>query len=411
MMFGEPGNNLALAVFHVRRLLQLRVSAAGDEIDAVMRPLFSTFFQSRFFPVTAFFPKAYYAGDQTRKILYIDGVNGAGQASQLWNGYDNGSGPLQTIAFNPYFTAGANHYDALINAHGLTMPEYLDVVGYSGGGAIGVALKDKWIRAQSLVKSRVVTFGSPRTGNRDMQARLSRSHIVRWMTDADPVPLVPPSGADVPAMLFTQPWRALVRYGNFRHTQGGVVVFSAGNTLPAIIPPTAAVSATGSMISWLTAQENAAGTAHNLNTYHTFLTRALEFNTRPADQVVEDGPREPEEAQGHREINQQRERVRAEIANAAREQNGAPIVVPKANLMRAAKVGGAWVVLFGDELILVAGREDRARSIARSGNDFLRKLPRQALVDPFALTAQFQGFLELAADPTSGFVPPIRIGL
>lgn len=411
MLLDEPGNNLALAVFHVRRLQNLAGPAPAETLDAVMRAQLPDTFQSRYQEMAANYPRAWYGGNNHRKVIYIDGVRTANQASLLWSGYNNGTGPLAINGYNPYLRDASLYFRSFMFTGHSQVPEYLDIVGYSGGGAIAVRMKDDLLAQGSTIKSRVITFGSPRTGNSDMITRLGRSPITRWMTTNDPVPLLPPTALEVPALFMSVSGQTNFRYQSFRHTSGGVEVYPDGVLKDSVVPETASINATFGIASWLLGVENDAGSGHALQTYASSLQRALESHATPSEQNADESPTEDRETLSRREMTQGERNTLALIANASSEQNAVPLVIPPQVLFKAAKVGRVWSVLFGGELIAVAGREDRARSIARSGNDFLRKLPRQALVDIETLAGQMVAFLNVASDPTGGFTPPINIGL
>lgn len=411
MVLEEPGHNVVLAAFHARRLREFALPNWSDVLDAVMRPMFGPAFQSRSFYDPLQFPKMWYGGDNTRKVLYIDGVKTNGQAGALWNAYDDSPifGGFSPV--NLWLRQGATFADAFTNQNHVVVPEYLDVVGYSAGGAIAVALKDKWIAAGSVVKSRAITFGSPRTGNADMKMALSRSSITRWMNDNDPVPLIPPRILDVPGLLLTSNFLTITRYGNYVHQAGGIEISATGITSPRILPTLASIHATTSLLSWLIGIENDMASGHAIDAYVTRLLLAESLAPRPAEQNVAAAPAEVANVMDRRGHNRQEDRVITAINNAGHGQNIPSLFIPPQTLFRAVRINRIWNVTFGDQIIASSPIEKRARSLARSGNAFLRKLPRQALVNPDALATQFISWLTAAIDPMSGIVPTINIGL
>lgn len=411
MIFDEPGNNLALAIRHVYSLRRFPNPMGFGGNASQMSGDFGPTFSERFFPATDLYPAAWYGGDNRKKILYIDGVRTLAQATALMNGYDNGTGPTGTNGYNPYLQNAAVHYGSLIFGPHLHVPEYIDLVGYSCGGAIAVAMGARFVQTQSVIKTRAITFGAPRTAGPTMITHLQRYSVTRWMMETDPVPLLPPSFADTPGAIFLTGLRTLQRYGSFRHTEGGIEIALSGNVEPQIIPRVASLNTSYSLASWVLGMDNNVVSGHSLHTYLDSLELALDQRTIPSQQNVREAGVEPEHAPHRRDANQGQERTRAAIANAGALQNNVPLDVPRANLFKAERIGRTWVVTFGGELILVSGREDRARSIARSGNDFLRKLPKQALVDPVSLGSQFQTFLEVAVRPDGPVHPPIRVAL
>jgi len=73
--------------------------------------------------------------------------------------------------------------------------------------------------------------------------------------------------------------------------------------------------------------------------------------------------------------------------------------------------GKIWTVVFGDKIVCQGVREDTCRHLCRVGNDFLRSLPKQGLVDPISLAEQFQNFLLFATAAESEWIPKLKTNL
>lgn len=408
MILEEPGNDIPYAAFLVRRLMSLRANNPKQQIDDALGPLLPFTFASTSFSASGNDLGFYYGGNNGRRLFFIDGVRNNGQAAALVNGYGESATSGGFQGTNPYIVAQAQRVLSVMNNPAIQLPEHVDFIGYSAGGAVATMCKYILVFTQSLVKSKVVTFGAPRSINSSQSPRLANSPITRWMTPGDPIPLVPPRIADVPALAFFNGFLTNVRWGNYVHTAGGIVVDVNGNTGPSVLPPLAQINATTALVGWLLGEEDTPNNQHALTTYNAYLNRAEQVNVTPPSQHPDDGPRERPQETDRRRMTQQEQQTLTQIANASVQQNEGPLVVPPAVLFRAVRFGRTWAVVFGGEVVAVAPIRRRAQSIARSGNAFLRKLPRQAVVDVNQLSEQFNLFLADATNPAAGFVPQIN---
>ena len=407
----ESGNNVELARVYAGLLSQMRSLNPQANIDAVLQLLLPTPFQSFYVAPSIMFPGWYVGGNVTRKVIVIDGATTLRHVSNLIGGYDNAA---SVGAFSPINFWLSDFADAIIasmsSAH-LVTPEYFDIVGYSAGGAAGIVLKDKFVASESNIKTKVLTFGSPRAGADPMRSRLLRSPITRWMVDADPIPLIPPRVTDCPVLIMLQTLLTITRWGLYVHTQGGISLAQNGNTTAAVLPPVAEMNASTSLADWYFRQENDPNNPHSMTTYMNYLDAAIRALPRKSQQDVDDGPAEAVARLTRKQINTDQQRTRAAIYNAGHNQNAVPLVIPEITLFHVFRSSGVWCVALGERIVVQAPIEKRARAVARAGNEFLRALPRQALVDPVALLSQLETFLALAASPESGFSPTINVSL
>jgi len=407
-MFDLQATNVTLALQHASLLRQFRSLSPQANIDQVLRLEMRDRFASAYLPPTANGVAAYYGGNNVRKILYIDGVDRMSQAQGLISGYGEGESLTSFAPLNPWIADNAANILAWMSTSHQEMPEYLDVVGYSAGGAIAIDIRKRFSDMQALWRTKTITFGAPRTGDRRYRAALSRATIVRWFTDADPVPLLPPRGLDVPALLAVVPTLRLIRWGNYVHTDGGISIAQNGVTTPAVLPPVSSINTAGSLVDWFFGLMTVPNNPHDLTTYVAYLQSAVALLPRVDEQNVESGAEESAVATPRAEMTRAQRAAQDSIVNAGHEQNQGPLVAPAEAFIKARRLGRIWVVDFAGRIIAQAPAERRARAIARAGNAFLRGLPRQALVDPEALIEQLGTFLVLASSPTGGFAPQIN---
>lgn len=407
-MLENPVSDVALGAFHARQLAQMRSLAPQTNIEsAITADLGDTTLVS-YFPPLANRLAFWFGGNRTRKILYIDGVTTNDQANRLMDGYGNGLGIPVVLGNNIWIN---QQRDAIINAFTLatlTNAEYVDLVGYSAGGAVALAIREVFRSMGAPPKCKVITFGAPRTGQENIRDGLSNAAICRWMTATDPIPLLPLRLQDAPHIAAIYSLGRIVNWSFFVHARGGVEVYSDGTVAPSVLPQAAAANPVSSVASWAWSQEGDPNNPHGINTYIAYLTAAeAKYNT-PASQIAREAPAEVPARTDRAETNLARERVESAIATAGHVQNARPVVIPDAQLFSVFRQGRIWYVALGDRIVFTTANKRTARHIARAGNDFLRSMPKQALVDPDALKDQIEAFLQLAGDPSSGFSPTIN---
>jgi hypothetical protein len=407
----QPPENVRLALFHVQALRQMRSLNPKANIDAVLQPMLSDGFTSTYEPATNSLLAWYLGGNRARKILYVDGCVNNSQAVGLVAGYNDATLVGDFLPVNSWLEENLRVMNAKMLQGHVVEPENLDLVGYSAGGALATLKMWEYVRRQSVIKRKLITFGSPRAITRNRRDLLNRSPVARWFTDADPIPLVPPRVADVPQLVALLSPVGVIRYGNYVHTDGGISVAQNGITTPAVLPPASAISQFNSLSSWFWSEENNPNNTHALTSYFAYLSAAVAMLPTPAQQNVELGANEPPQQENQREITRRQKQIANAINEAGHAQNAGPQTVPEELLMVPFRVGRVWYVSFNGDVICTAPIEKRARAIARHGNAFLRALPKQALVDPVALSQQLTNWLGFAQDPTWGFSPQINTTL
>jgi hypothetical protein len=240
---------------------------------------------------------------------------------------------------------------------------------------------------------------------------LSTTPIARYMTPGDPIPLIPPRVVDAPSLIATLNPLTILRYGGYVHSHGAVVVHLDGHRTDEILPPNAQANSTLSLASWLLAIGGEANNQHSLALYNASLTAAIQLTPGPNQQHAPEAPREHSQQENRKDFTRAQRATINAINAAGHAQNATEGVVPNNVLFEPIRIGRIWYVKFAGEIVLTAPIEKRARHIARAGNDFLRSLPKQALVDPSTMLEQFNLFFLASVDPSAGFQPKIRTNL
>jgi hypothetical protein len=401
-------NNVELALFHANMIAQFKSVNPKSNMDSILNADLQTGFSSFYAPAEGEHLAVYYGGNAVRKIMYIDGLANGLQGNALIAGY----GPQNGLQFvqGPNLWARRNvpYYQSIISSGRIQNTEFLDFVGYSAGGVQATVICDYLRTVGNVQKKKLFTFGSPRAGTGVMRDRLSRFPIARWMVPDDPIPLVPPRIDEGPNIAFIAPTNQVLAWASMVHTQGGVEVDANGATLPRITPSAAIADPVGNIAAWLFSKEGDPNNPHAIQRYISNLEAANRVLPLPRQKSVRQGPVEAVEIVKRREVDQVRERINGAIANAQHQQFRAPIIEPKARLFVPVRLGRIWNVEFGGRIVAQGVHEKTCRHICRAGNDLLRSLPKQGLVDVIALMDQFEQFLGFAASPDSAWSPKIR---
>jgi len=150
---------------------------------------------------------------------------------------------------------------------------------------------------------------------------------------------------------------------------------------------------------------------HRIDRYANNLLAATQRYALPREKPQDLAGGEDFDDIRRRDVNVQRDRVVQKIGEQQREQNHVIANAPKAVLFRPVRQGRIWTVTFGNIIVPQGVREDTCRHVCRAGNDFLKSLPKQGLVDPIALKDQFEAFLVFAVSPESEWEPKLKTNL
>jgi len=411
MIVDKLVNDVDVGLFHARMLTLLRSTFPQSAMDQVLRQELTNGFQSVYFPPTNNTVGVYYGGDNTRKIMYLDGVVNTTQSAGLISGYSAYLG-LQVInSSNTWIRSNLNTYFDMMNGNHLQTPEYCDFVGYSAGGAIAECMAFNLALTRSTLKRKVFTYGAPRPGGANVRDTLSTTPVVRYMTPADPIPLVPPRLQDAPALVALLPISIALSWSNMVHPHGGVVVTASGVTDNAVLPDQAAIDAIGSLANWYFSVDGDPNNPHALSNYVAYLIRAAELRDRPVEKIIPQARQEVAAVERRANINAERDRVVQKIATSQRAQNAIIANEPAVVLFKPTRIGKIWAVVFGEKIVCQGVREDTCRHLCRAGNDFLRSLPKQGLVDVISLSEQLTNFLVYATALESDWLPKLKTNL
>lgn len=408
MIVDQGVGNVAMALFHARVLALLRADNAKQAIDAMLTAEFRAPINGTFFDGGADNLHCYFGGTNDRRIVYIDGIRNQGQAAAVIAGYTPDPRAVVADRVNGFFTDQAIRIFGLMSSVRENTSEYLDFVGHSAGGATAQAMQEQLRQTPGYPKNKCVTFGSPRYAGTVSRDGSAHSNIVRWMTPGDPIPLVPPTLTDSPSLSTFLPVAVILAWDRYVHTHGGIQVSGDGTTKAVHLPEQASADVVASIVNWLWARESDPLNQHALATYISYLSVAAGARPLPAQQDVGWAGGEDFDETPRREVQRERARIATAIQLLGHNQNASPQVVPEVDLFKPIRIGRIWYVMLGDSIVVTAPIEKRARHIARVGNDFLRSLPKQAVVDADSLASQIQTFLDFAQLPESGFVPQIN---
>jgi len=410
-MLDSVVNNVDLGLFHARMMTLMRSTFPQTAIDLILRPLLPNGFQSRYLAPTADNVGVYYGGDNNRKIMYLDGVVNSQQAFGLVGGYSKFLGLQILTTLNAWVRDRLPIYYGVMSGGHMQAPEYIDFVGYSAGGVVAQSLAWDQRRLQSVAKTKVITYGGPRVGAAAVRDQSTRIATARYMTAADPIPLIPPRLQDAPALVVALPVGVTLSWSNMVHTHGGVALYPDGTMTEAVVSPEAAINPGTSLSDWYFSVEGDPNNPHAMQSYVASLLAATNARRTPREKQVDLAGGEDDDETDRRQVNQARERTAKKIAQVQRQQNAVIVNHPAIVLFKPTRFGRVWCVVFGDKIVAQGVREDTCRHICRVGNDFLRSLPKQGLVDPIALAQQMEQFLVFASSPESEWRPTLRTNL
>jgi len=411
MVVDQVVNNVEVGLFHARMLTLLRSTFPQTAMDIALRGELTNGFQSAYFPPTGNTVGVYYGGDNNRKVMYLDGVTTSGQASSLVGGYSSLGGVRVINSMNTWIDANMNTYLDMMSGGHLQTPEYLDLVGYSAGGAVAECIAYRLRQLGNLQRKKVFTYGAPRPGGANIRDGLQTVPVIRYMTPGDPIPLVPPRLQDAPQLAAFLPVSVMLSWSNMVHPHGGVQINSDGTSEERVEPSDASMTPGTSLAAWYFSLDGAANGPHAMSSYVTSLLAANDRLETPAEKRIELAGGEDDDEVKRRDVNRVRDRQVQKVAVSQRNQANTIVNQPAVVLFRPTRMGRIWAVAFGDKIVAQGVREDTCRHLCRVGNDFLRSLPKQGLVDPIGLAEQLNNFLLFATAPESEWQPKLRTNL
>lgn len=395
----------ALSVWLADRVNSLGpVSAGRDNVAALANEIPGPNI-SVYNPVTNTLPAWQWMQAGGYGLLLIDGCRTVAVASTVTGGYlfnenDNNADPV-----NPAIDSGAGFIARNLPLEARNDTRHIFLAGHSYGGALAEAVARRLVLDSWGQSIKWVSFGAPRLGGRTYVRGWQRAQGVRWMHDADPVPLSPPRTVDFFALALVVGPQVAVRFSNFWHPAGGVRLFPPANAEASELPEFTFNSWPLNFGAWLFGLDTDPFSPHSLQSYRNFLFTLVPVPYTTSAGIFRTAPVESGTAASRRDENRAEQAAVARLNVIERQQQAVPVKIPPAKAFQAVRIGRVWYVTFGGEVISLAGPKRRARALARQGNEFLARLPGQAVVDTAQLSAQFTAFLAAAQDPASGIVP------
>jgi hypothetical protein len=354
----------------------------------------------------------YIATDSSIQVILIDGAKTSRQVLNLCNGYSQTGSTFSFQGRNQWLRDFGLQVSRNATSQALFLrPNRQLIVGYSAGGAAALWVAKHQQSDTTFNQCRILTFGAPRSMSLPDLESIRVFESCRWMNDTDPIPLVPPRFDSAPLLALGIGVNASLVNGTYVHKNPGLSLAPDGVATFTTLPLVASADVTGSLANWYFSKEGDPNNTHAILEYEIRLTRRMQLQVPPP--VIAAPERRPEPAQNapSREVRQVNRHTESQVAHAASTQNATPTVVQAPALFRAVRFNRVWCVAFGDQLFAYSGNKKRARHLARVGNDMIRSLPKQAVVDPNAFLEQFTAYMNAAVLPGGPSTPPIRVSL
>lgn len=340
-------------------------------------------------------------------VVFCGGTEELSQAAYLVSAWSLRV-PNDTIAGLPLlFDQLAFRFRAIYNAFGPPSPPRLFFVGHSYGGCIAQACAAYFKSVQPEIAILSVSFGAPRVGDARFARLQSVNSNTRWMNDDDPVPLLPPSAPAAVSYAAGLGSEVLYRWEAFQHGGGGIVLDDLGNPTPGELPPRGVVPGGASLAAWVLKTAQGGVTQHSMSAYYDRLTMLVNRTVPPSPVRPSAAPVEPSRITDRHTRNAQQDAFIQTIVHTGATQQQGPLIVPPDRPFKTVKFDGLWWVTFGGQLVAVGATRKRAGRMAVLGNDFLRRIQRQAGVDTVSLKQLFGEYLDAASTPDNGFSPVI----
>jgi len=403
-----PTESLQAAQTHVNGLVLMRLNDAQQRLKDYADDVFGTWDDAAYKGATGSCPNVFVARNVSDCVIWLDGTSTIAQAINQAAGYLGRPQDSWTDPVSQTLIDAAAEVLAWVEAQTGPINATYYVGGWSFGGAVASVLPSV-AKALGHVDAlwSVVTFGAPRVGGpalcRDIR---DNSQGARWMVSTDPIPLVPPRVADFPPILALFGIRGCTRAENFLHPWGGVDLLPGGRIEPNNVPAQGVVNFVSGITQWLLSEDNDPANSHWIGNYRAMIQAAMP-NRAPDVGVHGAAPEQPQ-ARARRELAERAAGIVANIQVLGQNQGAVPVVIPDGLAFQWYKLGGLYITALGDQTIATSNTKKRARHLANAGNEFLKRLQTQAVVNPVILADQMTQYLGLASTPESGFQPQLN---
>jgi len=344
-------------------------------------------------------------------IILCGGAVNSALATGLWDGYLARQLGNTIPVVNEWTKDRAAGLLGQIQSLGGPWPFKWFLAGHSAGGAILTTLAARRDTTPGMTARDIVTFGSPRAFGTQSANSMLNVPTVRVMNHDDWVPLLPPHVGLGSSIGWAVGSNSRQRFLTFCHTSGGLQLNANGTTNQRLIPDGAQLPSGISIIASIVASygTNLPFVSHTIENYIDRLK--LLVGVDPLRNYAGGGADEDVVPVTPSQIRAEENRTSSAIFHTGAVQNSTPLNIPTDRAFKAFRLGRVWYVRFGDLQIVCAPNRKRAQALAAAGNNFLRRLQRQAIVDPATLAQQMTTYLQLAADPSSGFSPTLNTNI
>jgi hypothetical protein len=399
---------LPSALGRVRVLKNLSFGLAKDSIDFVFTQWQGAPRWSFLGSTTPTHPLYYVCifGDDVH--YFVAGISTQVQAQGIWDGYlREGPAPYGRDD-NAWYAYAAQEIADNVRLRQPNASGRIYFHGHSAGGAICFYLR-KIVRASiNFDTPTIVTFGAPKATRQRAPGVLGDQTETRFFNSDDPVPLIPPDVRRSAWWVGVPTARGLARASDFVIRQSGLELGIASTVRAWDEPSIAALTPVASVSAWLTSVQQDQLSPHSLDVYEGRLLGAIARQPVIPPATIRGLPvPRPDPVPIAEAVRIVRSATAGVIAIAER-QSQIQVNIPPDRLFRAVRENGIWVCKFGDVIIASGPQKKRARAFAFSGNEFLRRLQRQGIVNTPDLANQFMLYLASASDPTSGFTPQLQ---
>jgi len=408
MNISDSGSNVVTALFHVQALRLLSGIAQhamlANYFNGVLgepRTISST-------PPTSDSLASLSIVNPGALVMYFNGVETTHQSARFLDGYNNSEGITNYRPYNSWIRNQSAQWLAALTNASLLSRDVVHLVGYSAGGCLAYDLARRWQPGKLGQALFVTTFGSPRYSHAGDVSAISNVAIARYMVDSDPVPLFPPRLTTWPPVVAVMGPAATQRHAYLNHPHGGIVLATDGTWRDDELPDKADFSPGATLAAFLYGLSVGGGAFHSLASYEA----RLELLQPPVPVAVppsrRGAPAEENVNVARDEMTDQEQRVLDNITRIAREQNAVAVHVPDELRFRAVRTGRIWAVQFGVSHVCLGPTRRHAQSIARLGNEWLRRLQTGVFIDPEAIVQQLQAYLTNARDVAGDFEPKMN---
>jgi len=342
--------------------------------------------------------------------LFVDGINTAAQGQAIWN-YYCGSYPGGNQLADQYLWYENAANEVVTNTLvGINSPTLFSVTGYSAGGPVGVRTLTRWLRPfPSNLVAWITAIGCPKSEYSGQPIIGVFNDFAHWQNTDDPVPLIPPSLPNLDRFFMGISIGQGRRLASFDPWPRGIGITLTSNLVPSQTP-NVSVQPPGTQIGvWLQEQTAGIENAHSISVYRSRLELAVSRLPASQTNIPGDGGIGGGGTIDMGEVRRSHSEFTQTIFNDATRQNAQPVNIPNAYIFTTTRIGKIYYVLFNGKIVAIAPYKRRARGMARIGNDLLRRLQNEAVVNPDEMINQLRVFMNAASDPAGGFTPIMNI--